>query len=91
MVGVAVLTGVTVPAFDPPPLPEPPVALVDVVVVWSDSSVAFALARVALAAESALCRGKGSIVDKACPVVMGSPTETSTLVTVPPTAKLSLT
>ena len=95
MVGVVVGAGVTAVTLHAPPvppvLPVLPVLLVVVVVVWSDSRVAFALARVALAAVTALCNGKGLVVDKAWPGLTLSPTETSTLVTTPPTAKLSLT
>jgi hypothetical protein len=89
MVGVVVGAGVTAVTLVAPPVP--PVLLVVVVVVWSDSRVAFALARVALAAVTALCNGRGLMVDRVWPVLTVSPTDTSTLATVPATAKLSLT
>jgi hypothetical protein len=89
MAGVVVGAGVSAVAFVEPPVPAALFAVV--VVVWSDSSVAAALARVAFAAVTALCNGRGLMVDRAWPVVTVSPTDTSTLVTVPATAKLSLT
>jgi hypothetical protein len=87
--GVAVGAGVATVTLVAPPVP--PVLLAAVVVVWSDSSVAFALARVAFAAVTALWNGRGSIVDRIWPVVTVSPRDTSTLVTVPAAAKVSLT
>jgi hypothetical protein len=86
IVGVAVGAGVTVVAPAAPPVP-----LVGVVVLWSDSKVAFALARVAWAAVTALASGTGSMVAKDWPAVTVSPTDTATLVTVPATAKLWFT
>lgn len=63
----------------------PPVAVV--VVLWSDSRVALALARDALAEMTALCSGVGSRVANTSPAVTVSPTATETLETVPVTAK----
>jgi hypothetical protein len=63
VVGVAAWAGLTVVAFVTPEValvpPVLPVPLVAVVLVWSDSSVAFALARDAWAAVAALCSGRG--------------------------------
>jgi hypothetical protein len=88
VVGV-VGAGVSAVAVVAPPVSA--VLFAVVVVVWSDSNVAAALARFAFAAVTALCNGRGLMVDRAWPVVTVSPTDTSTLVTVPATAKLSLT
>jgi hypothetical protein len=72
-----------------PVVPVVPLVLVFVVVgVWSDSNVAFAWARDAWAAVSALCSGRGFMVAKVWPAVTVSPTATGTLVTVPATGKL---
>ena len=69
--------------------PEPLVA--DAEVVWSDSRVAFARARAAWAAVTALRSGAGSMVARAWPTATASPTDTGTLVTVPAAGKLSVT
>ena len=98
VVGVAVATGVetgVVAAARDEPL-VPPVAVAEVVVVavvvvlWSDSRVALALARDALAEITALRSGTGSRVARTSPAVTVSPTATFTLETVPVTAKLWL-
>jgi hypothetical protein len=86
IVGVAV-RGVTVVALAVPPV-LPLVFVAGVVVVWSDSKVAFALARDAWAAVTLRRNGTGSMAANAWPVVTASPTDTATLVTVPATAKL---
>jgi hypothetical protein len=90
IVGVAVRPGVTVVALAVPPVLLL-VLVAGVVVLWSDSRVAFALARDAWAVVTLRRNGTGSMVAKAWPVVTASPTDTATLVTVPATAKLWLT
>jgi len=62
-----------------------------VVVLWSDSRVALAFARDAVAEMTALCSGAGSRLANASPAVTASPTATETLETVPVTAKPWLT
>jgi hypothetical protein len=69
----------------------PPLVLVAVVVVWSDSSVALAFVREALAAVTALRSGAGSRLARAWPAVTVSPTDTETPETVPVTGKAWLT
>jgi hypothetical protein len=97
VVGVAVATGVetgvVAVAREVPLVPfVPPVVVVAVVVaLWSDSRVALALAREAVAEMTALCSGVGSRVANASPAVTVSPTATETLETVPVTAKPWLT
>ena len=97
-VATGVKTGVVAAARDEPLVPPvPPVAVAAVVVVavvvvlWSDSRVALALARDALAEMTAPRSGTGSRVANASPAVTVSPTDTRTLETVPVTAKPSLT
>ena len=87
IVGVAVRPGVTVVALAVPPVLLL-VLVAGVVVLWSDSRVAFALARDAWAVVTLGRNGTGSMVAKAWPVVTASPTDTATLVTVPATTKL---
>jgi hypothetical protein len=99
VVGAAVATGVetgvvAVARELPLELPVPPLAVAAVVavvafvvVLWSDSRVALALARDALAEMTALRSGTGSRVANASPAVTVSPTDTLTLETVPVTAK----
>ena len=93
--GLMVAVGVLLALAVPPVLAVPevlPLALVaDVDAVWSDSSVAFVLARDAWSVVTALRSGTGSSVASVWPAVTASPTETGTLVTVPATGKLSLT
>jgi hypothetical protein len=100
VVGVAVATGVetgVVAVARELPLepPVPPLAVVAVaefvVVLWSDSRAALALARDALAEMTALRSGAGSRVANGSPAVTVSPTDTLTLETVPATRKPSLT
>jgi hypothetical protein len=100
-VATGVETGVLAVAtelpLEPPVPPVPPVAVAAVVVVveavavvvvlWSDSRVALALARDAFADMTALRSGAGSRVANASPAVTVSPTDTDTLETVPVTAK----
>jgi len=99
VVGAAVTTGVEtgvvamareVPLVPLVPLvPFVPLVVVAAVVValWSDSRVALALAREAVAEMTALCSGVGSRVANTSPAVTVSPTATETLETVPVTAK----
>jgi hypothetical protein len=92
----AVATGVeTAVAAEPlvplVPLVVPVLPVAVVVVLWSDSRVALALARDALAEVSALRSGAGSRVASTWPAVTVSPTETDTPETVPAAAKLWLT
>ena len=100
VVGAAVATGVEtgvvamareVPLV--PLVPFVPLVVVAAVVValWSDSRVALALAREAVAEMTALCSGVGSMVANTSPAVTVSPTATETLETVPVTAKPWLT
>jgi hypothetical protein len=88
-------TGVVAVAREVPLVPVvAPVAVgavVVVVVLWSDSRVALALARDAVAEVTALRSGAGSRVAKTSPAVTVSPTATETLETVPVTAKPRLT
>jgi hypothetical protein len=100
VVGVAVATGVEtgvlavereVPLVPLVPLVPPVVVAAVVVAFWSDSRVALALAREAVAEMTALRSGVGSRVANASPAVTVSPTATETLETVPVTAKPSLT
>ena len=72
-----------------PLVPLAPFVVVAAVVValWSDSRVALALAREAVAEMTALCSGVGSRVANTSPAVTLSPTATETLETVPVTAK----
>ena len=91
-VGAGVETGVVVMAREVPPVPfvplEPLVVVAAVVVaLWSDSRVAVALAREAVAEMTALCSGVGLRVAKTSPAVTVSPTATETFETVPVTAK----
>ena len=93
-VATGVETGVVAAARDEPLVPPvPPVAVAAVVVVavvvvlWSDSRVALALARDALAETTARRSGVGSRVAKTSPAVTVSPTATFTLETVPVTGK----
>jgi len=93
-VATGVKTGVVAAARDEPLVPPvPPVAVAAVVVVavvvvlWSDSRVALALARDALAETTARRSGVGSRVAKTSPAVTVSPTATFTLETVPVTGK----
>lgn len=91
-VATGVETGVVVVAREVLLVPlvplVPPVA---VAVLWSDSRVALALARDALAEMTALRSGVGSRVAKSSPALTVSPTATETLETVPVTAKPWLT
>jgi hypothetical protein len=96
VVGVAVATGVetgVVAVARELPLepPVPPLAVVAVaefvVVLWSDSRVALALASDAVAEMTARRSGAGSRVANDSPAVTVSPTDTFTLETVPVTAK----
>jgi hypothetical protein len=96
VVGAAVATGVETGVVAgarelPLELPVPPLAVgavvAFVVVLWSDSRVALALARDALAETTARRSGVGSRVAKTLPAVTVSPTATFTLETVPVTAK----
>jgi hypothetical protein len=97
VVGVAVATGVetgvVAMAREVPLVPlGPPVVVAAVVVaLWSDSRVALALAREAVAEMTALCSGVGSRVANTSPAVTVSPMATDTLETVPVTAKPSPT
>jgi len=94
-VATGVETGVVAVARELPlELPVPPLAVsavvavvAFVVVLWSDSRVALALARDALAEMTAPRSGTGSRVANASPAVTVSPTATFTLETVPVTAK----
>ena len=89
-VATGVETGVVAMAREVPLVPLVVVAAV-VVALWSDSRVALALAREAVAEMTALCSGVGSRVANASPAVTVSPTATETLETVPVTAKPWLT
>lgn len=82
-------TGVVAMAREVPLVPLVPLVVVAAVVValWSDSRVALALAREAVAEMTALCSGVGSRVANTSPAVTVSPTATETLETVPVTAK----
>ena len=93
VVGVAVATGVETGVVAVPLVPFVPLVVVAAVVValWSDSRVALALAREAVAEMTALCSGVGSRVANTSPAVTVSPTATETLETVPVTAKPWLT
>ena len=90
-VATGVETGVVAVARELPlELPVPPLAVsavvavvAFVVVLWSDSRVALALARDALAEMTAPRSGTGSRVAKTSPAVTLSPTATETLDTVP--------
>jgi hypothetical protein len=92
-VATGVETGVVAMAREVPLVPlVPPVVVAAVVVaLWSDSRVALALAREAVAEMTALRSGVGSRVANTSPAVTVSPTATDTLETVPVTAKPSLT
>jgi len=85
-VATGVETGVVAMAREVPLVPLVVVAAV-VVALWSDSRVALALAREAVAEMTALCSGVGSRVANTSPAVTVSPTATETLETVPVTAK----
>jgi hypothetical protein len=94
VVGVAVATGVdtgVVAAAREAALVRPVVVAAVVVALWSDSRVALALAREAVAEMTALCSGVGSRVANTSPAVTVSPMATDTLETVPVTAKPSPT
>jgi hypothetical protein len=88
-VATGVETGVVAMAREVPLVPLVPLVVVAAVVValWSDSRVALALAREAVAEMTALCSGVGSRVANTSPAVTVSPTATETLETVPVTAK----
>jgi hypothetical protein len=92
-VATGVETGVVAMAREVPLVPLVPLVVVATVVValWSDSRVALALAREAVAEMTALCSGVGSRVANTSPAVTASPTATETLETVPVTAKPWLT